>query len=62
VAGAAPAALLATRRLIDAAPTHSFDEHLDAEEVTIKGLLTTANVAEGVAAFVERRRPKFTGA
>ncbi|HEV8624697.1 MAG TPA: enoyl-CoA hydratase/isomerase family protein [Acidimicrobiia bacterium] len=62
VAGAAPAALLATRRLIDAAPTHSFDEHLDAEELTIKGLLTTADVAEGVAAFVERRRPKFTGA
>lgn len=62
VAGAAPAALLATRRLIDAAPTHSFDEHLDAEEVTIKGLLTTADVAEGVAAFLERRRPKFTGA
>ena len=62
VAGASPAALLATRRLMDAAPTHSFDEHLDAEEVTIKGLLTTADVAEGVAAFLERRRPKFTGA
>jgi 2-(1,2-epoxy-1,2-dihydrophenyl)acetyl-CoA isomerase len=62
VAGAAPAALLATRRLIDAAATHTFDEHLDAEEVTVKGLLTTADVAEGVAAFLERRRPKFTGA
>jgi len=61
VAGAAPAALLATRRLMDAAPNHSFDEHLDAEEAGIRPLLTTADVAEGVNAFLERRRPKFTG-
>ena len=62
VAGASPAALLATRRLMDAAPTHSFDEHLDAEEASIRPLLTTGDVAEGVAAFLERRRPKFQGA
>jgi 2-(1,2-epoxy-1,2-dihydrophenyl)acetyl-CoA isomerase len=61
VAGAAPAALLATRRLVDAAPGHSLDEHLDLEEVTIKSLWKSADVAEGVAAFVERRRPKFQG-
>ena len=62
VAGAAPAALLATRRLVDAAPGHSFDEHLDAEEHTIKSLWNGADVVEGVTAFVERRRPKFQGA
>jgi 2-(1,2-epoxy-1,2-dihydrophenyl)acetyl-CoA isomerase len=61
VAGAAPAALLATRRLVDAAPGHSFDEHLDDEQATIKSLWKSADVAEGVAAFVERRRPKFSG-
>jgi 2-(1,2-epoxy-1,2-dihydrophenyl)acetyl-CoA isomerase len=45
VAGAAPAALLATRRLVDAAPTHGFDAHLDAEEDSIKSLWKSADVA-----------------
>jgi 2-(1,2-epoxy-1,2-dihydrophenyl)acetyl-CoA isomerase len=61
VAGAAPLALLATRRLVDAAPGHSFDDHLDAERATIKGLWNSADVVEGVTAFVERRRPRFEG-
>ncbi|HYH50914.1 MAG TPA: enoyl-CoA hydratase/isomerase family protein [Acidimicrobiia bacterium] len=61
VAGAAPGALLATRRLVDSAPTHSFDEHLDAEEASIKALWNSAEVAERVAAFVERRRPASGG-
>jgi 2-(1,2-epoxy-1,2-dihydrophenyl)acetyl-CoA isomerase len=61
VAGAAPAALLATRRLVDAAPGHSFDQHLDDEERTIKSLWNGPDALEGVTAFVERRRPKFQG-
>lgn len=61
VAGASRAALLATRRLVDAAPTHSFDDHLDAEEASIRSMWSSADVVEGVAAFVERRRPKFPG-
>jgi 2-(1,2-epoxy-1,2-dihydrophenyl)acetyl-CoA isomerase len=61
VAGAAPAALLATRRLVDAAPGHSFDEHLDAEARSIKSLWDSEDVLEGVTAFVERRPPHFRG-
>jgi 2-(1,2-epoxy-1,2-dihydrophenyl)acetyl-CoA isomerase len=61
VAGAAPAALLATRRLVDAAPSHSFDTHLDAEQAAITGLWDGPDVLEGVTAFVEKRRPKFQG-
>ena len=62
VAGAAPAALLSTRRLVDGAPGHTFDEHLGAEAASILGMITMADFTEGVAAFFERRRPKFTGA
>ena len=62
VAGASPAALLATRRLVDAAPGHSFDAHLDAELATITELWNGPDVLEGVTAFVEKRRPKFPGA
>src|SRR5581483_4513552 len=62
VAGAAPGALLATRRLVDAAPGHSFEAHLDAEAREITALWNGADVVEGVTAFVERRRPKFSGA
>lgn len=59
VAGASRAALLATRRLVDAAPTHSFDEHLAAEEASIRSVWNSADVAEGVAAFLQRRKPTF---
>jgi 2-(1,2-epoxy-1,2-dihydrophenyl)acetyl-CoA isomerase len=56
VAATAPLALLATRRLLDAAPTQGLDAHLDAEAAEIRELWTTAGFAEGVAAFLDRRR------
>ena len=62
VAGASPAALLATRRLVDAAPGHSLDDHLDLEQAAIRNLWNGADVAEGLAAALEKRRPAFPGA
>jgi 2-(1,2-epoxy-1,2-dihydrophenyl)acetyl-CoA isomerase len=61
VAGAAPTALIETRRLVDAAPGQRFDEHLDDEGKTIRSLWSSADILEGVTAFVERRRPAFRG-
>jgi 2-(1,2-epoxy-1,2-dihydrophenyl)acetyl-CoA isomerase len=61
VAGAAPLALLATRRLLDAAPTHGLEAHLDAEATEITRLWSTDDFAEGVAAFLQRRPPGFKG-
>lgn len=62
VAGASPPALLGTRRLVDAAPGHSFTEHLAAEHASITSLWNGPDVLEGLNAFVEKRRPKFPGA
>jgi 2-(1,2-epoxy-1,2-dihydrophenyl)acetyl-CoA isomerase len=61
VATVAPLALAATRRLLDAAPAHGLDAHLEAEAAEISRLWRTADFAEGVAAFLERRRPVFQG-
>jgi enoyl-CoA hydratase/carnithine racemase len=61
VAGTAPLALLATRRLLDAAPTRGLDAHLDAEAAEVTRLWKTDDFAEGVAAFLQRRRPRFKG-
>jgi 2-(1,2-epoxy-1,2-dihydrophenyl)acetyl-CoA isomerase len=61
VAGTAPLALLATRRLLDAAFTRGLEAQLDAEAAEMSRLWTTADFAEGVAAFADRRRPQFTG-
>lgn len=62
VAGAAPEALVATRRLTDAATGHTFEAHLDDEQRTLMSIWNGADVAEGVSAFVDRRRPRFPGA
>jgi 2-(1,2-epoxy-1,2-dihydrophenyl)acetyl-CoA isomerase len=61
VAGAAPLALVATRRLLDAAPIRGLDAHLDAEAAEVTRLWKTDDFAEGVAAFLQRRPPRFRG-
>ncbi|MGE3621410.1 MAG: enoyl-CoA hydratase-related protein [Acidimicrobiia bacterium] len=61
VAGAPPAALLYTRGLIDRAPTQGLDAHLDDERAGVAALWPAADFREGVTAFLERRKPVFTG-
>jgi 2-(1,2-epoxy-1,2-dihydrophenyl)acetyl-CoA isomerase len=51
-----------TKRLLDLAETASLEEQLDAEAWTQAELVRTPDFTEGVAAFLEKREPEFTGA
>ena len=56
-----PLALAAARRLLYAGQTSTFDEALNAECEAQVGMLTSRDFGEGVAAWFERRPPRFTG-
>jgi 2-(1,2-epoxy-1,2-dihydrophenyl)acetyl-CoA isomerase len=61
LARSATPALGVTRRLLLDSATASLETQLDAESRGIASLARTAQGKEGVAAFIEKRAPDFTG-
>lgn len=50
-----------TKRAIDAAQTNSLDHHLDFEAELMRECGRSADYAEGVASFLDKRAPEFQG-
>lgn len=59
LAAAPTSALAATRRLVEDGAARTFAEHLDAEAASIAAHAGMPHGREGIAAFVEKRPPRF---
>ncbi len=54
-------ALVRTRQALHAAPTHTLEQQLSMEGGFMRELGWSPDYAEGVAAFMQKRAPRFTG-
>jgi 2-(1,2-epoxy-1,2-dihydrophenyl)acetyl-CoA isomerase len=54
-------ALVRTRQAMHAAPSHTLEQQLSMEGGFMRELGWSPDYAEGVAAFMEKRAPQFTG-
>lgn len=61
IAGNAPLAVRAAKRLIDQGAQAPLDIGLTLEQQTLSGLYATRDGAEGIAAFLQKRDAPFTG-
>ena len=61
LAAGPPLALAATKKAVNAATIAGLEDALEREKRGQLALFTTADAAEGTRAFVEKRRPTFTG-
>jgi 2-(1,2-epoxy-1,2-dihydrophenyl)acetyl-CoA isomerase len=61
LASAPTKGLARIKQAIYSSARHSLDEQLDFERDTMRELGRSADFREGVAAFLEKRAPKFTG-
>jgi enoyl-CoA hydratase len=61
LAAGPPLALAATKKAVNAATLPGLEDALEREKRGQLALFTTADAAEGTRAFVEKRRPTFTG-